>query len=81
MGDRYLLTVLCNCGFKEEDVWYAPTSGVIEWRCPICHKIINLEEYSGIDAEDCASTDYGLESVRKLKKEVKKLVGKELKND
>ena len=48
MGDRYLLTVLCNCGFKEEDVWYAPTSGVIEWRCPICHKIINLEDHKNM---------------------------------
>lgn len=71
MGDRYYLTVECECGEKDGDVFYAPTCGFITWDCPACGKVINLEEYSGIDAEGCANTDYGVRAVRELKKELK----------
>lgn len=69
MGDRYTLEVVCsNCGYKDTEVWYAPTCGVITYKCK-CGKVIELEKYSGIDAESCASTEYGIRAVRELKKE------------
>jgi len=71
MGDRYTLKVKCECGFVDDDVWYAPTCGAITWKCPKCKKVVDLEKYSGIDAEGCANTEYGVESVRKLKKQLK----------
>ena len=70
MGNRYTLTVKCECGEVDEDVWYAPTCGCMIWKCPKCKKVINLEEYSGIDAEGCANTEEGAKSVRRLRKEL-----------
>ncbi len=68
MGDRYYLSVKCKkCDFVEEDVWYAPTCGVITTKCPKCNHQTNLEEYSGINAESCANTEYGLKAVKDLK--------------
>lgn len=72
MGDRYTLVVKCKCGFKDDDVWYAPTCGCITWTCPNCKTVTNLEEYSGIDAEGCASTEAGIREVRKLKAKIQK---------
>ena len=44
MGDRYILTVECpKCCYKDDDVYYAPTCGFIEWICPKCGEIIDLE--------------------------------------
>lgn len=57
MGDRYHLTVKCNCGFTEEGVYYAPTCGFTTWECPKCEKIIDLEEYTGISYDDCSNVD------------------------
>jgi len=71
MGDRYDLIVTCECGEKDNEVWYAPTCGCMTWKCLKCGKVIDLEEYSGIDAEGCANTNEGVEAVRKLKKEIK----------
>lgn len=71
MGDRYILKVICKCGEIDEDVYYAPTCGFMVWECPKCKTVINLEEYSGIDAEGCANTSEGVESVRMLKVEMK----------
>ena len=68
MGDRYYITVVCECGYKEDDVYYAPTCGFLYWTCPKCKKEIDLEENSGIDAEGCASTQYGIDAVQDLKK-------------
>ena len=73
MGDRYYLNdVKCECGYKEDEVYYAPTCGIITWECPKCQKVINLEKYSGINAEGCATTDIGIKSVKRLKQEIKK---------
>ena len=69
MGDRYVLEIKCECGERDDDVYYAPTWGFITWKCPKCKKIIDLEEYSGIDAESCANTEVGVESVKRLKEE------------
>jgi len=68
MGDRYYLTVKCKCGEIDDDCYYAPTCGFITWKCPKCGKVIDLEEYSGIDAESCANTKYGIKAVREFKK-------------
>lgn len=74
MGDRYHLNVSCKkCGYIEKDVWYAPTCGFMTTKCPKCNFITNLEEYSGIDAEGCASTIYGIQTVREQRKKIKKL--------
>lgn len=72
MGDRYTLTVKCKCGFVDDEAYYAPTSGFMTWKCPKCGKITNLEEYSGIDADDCASTEYGARFVQEQRKRMKK---------
>ena len=69
MGDRYILSVKCKCGYRDNDVYYAPTCGFMFWKCPKCKKRTSLEKYSGIDAEGCASTKYGVKVVRELRKE------------
>ncbi len=80
MGDRYYLDVTCPFCKHEQDgngdemfmgVWYAPTSGFITHDCEKCGKTINLEEYSGIDAEGTASTEYGAKVVKELKPTLK----------
>ena len=61
MGDRYIITVICpKCGYKDDDVGYAPTCGLDRWRCPKCRKKVNLEKYTGISYED-ASNRYEIE--------------------
>lgn len=67
MGDRYTLTVKCKCGHVDDDVWYAPTCGFIDWECPKCKEITDLEKYSGIDAEGCANTEDGVKAVQEMK--------------
>ena len=73
MGDRYFIIVTCpNCKYKDkEETMYAPTCGMMTWECPSCYKVIDLEKYSGIDAEGCANTKYGIKAVRELKKKLK----------
>jgi len=52
VGSRYILTIICpKCGYEDEDVYYAPTCGIMSWRCPECNKYINLEKYTGITYE------------------------------
>lgn len=76
MGDRYYLEVTCPfCKHKQDGngdelfmgVWYAPTSGFITYDCEKCGKTIDLEKYSGINAESTASTEHGVKAVRELK--------------
>jgi len=58
MGDRWTLEVECaRCGFVEDDVPFAPTSGIVEWTCPKCGHIENLEELTGISYEDASSAE------------------------
>jgi len=71
MGDRYYLKVKCKCGYIDDDVYYAPTCGFMTWKCPKCKKVIDLEQYSGIDAEGCANTEYGIKAVKELKNKIK----------
>lgn len=40
MGDRYELILDCTyCGKQNEDIWYAPTSGSMTFKCEKCGKI------------------------------------------
>jgi len=58
MGDRFILTVICpKCGLKDDDVYYAPTCGFIDWSCQKCGEKIDLGEYTGISYEDCSNAD------------------------
>ena len=58
MGERYYVTVKCpKCGFTENDVYYAPTCGIISWECPKCEYVVNLEEYTGISYEEASNLD------------------------
>lgn len=59
MGDRYVVSVRCECGFAD-DAPYAPTSGFLDWKCPRCGRVIDLETYTGIDAESTATTPDGI---------------------
>jgi len=56
MGDRYFLMVECgNCGHIEDDVYYAPTCGFVEWTCSVCGEVTDLEKYTGITYEDASN--------------------------
>jgi len=49
----------------DNDVYYAPTCGFTEYRCP-CGNTIDLEKYSGITYEEASSR----EEIEKLCKAV-----------
>ncbi len=58
MGDRYYLTVTCpECGFSEDDVYYAPTCGFVTWECRECGHTVDLEELTGITYEEASNRD------------------------
>ena len=69
MGDRYYVKVKCpKCGFTEDDIYYAPTCGFTEWKCPKCETVVDLAEYTGISYEDASNLDIIQEIVDKVKK-------------
>ena len=52
MGDRYFLEMICpKCGNKEEEVYFAPTCGFVDWKCDKCGHIVDLVKLTGITAE------------------------------
>ena len=58
MGTRYFIQVRCpstRCDLVEDDVYYAPTCGFIEWVCPDCGLIVDLELYTGISYDDASN--------------------------
>ena len=56
MGDRYILTVNCpKCGYEDDDVYYAPTCGIVDWECPKCGKVVDLEKLTGISYDDASN--------------------------
>ncbi len=58
MGDRYILTVECpDCGYIDDDVYYAPTCGFVNWECPECGKVVCLEKETGISYEDASNLE------------------------
>jgi hypothetical protein len=70
MGNRYLLGVECpQCGYIDRDVYYAPTCGIVDWMCPYCKCLINLEEYTGISYQDASNK----EVIRDLVEELREL--------
>ena len=65
MGDRYILEMTCpKCGTEDDDVYFAPTCGFTEWKCPSCHFKMDLCEHTGISYEDASNRDE-LESLLK----------------
>jgi len=58
MGTRYFITVKCpRCGAVEDDVYYAPTCGFVDWNCPKCKYLVSLPEYTGISEEEASNKD------------------------
>jgi len=58
MGDRYILTEVCpECGFVDDDVYFAPTCGFVEWTCPQCGRVVDLIKQTGITAEQASNAD------------------------
>lgn len=56
MGDRYILTIKCpKCGYEDDNVYYAPTCGYVDWKCPKCKKKIDLEKWTGISYDDASN--------------------------
>jgi len=47
MGDRYILTMICEkCGYIDE-AYFAPTCGFTTWTCK-CGNKVNLCKHTGI---------------------------------
>ena len=45
MGDRYILSVTCPmCGFEDQEAYYAPTCGFLDWVCPTYDHKVDLEK-------------------------------------
>lgn len=66
MGDRYFLTVTCpQCKYKDNEVYYAPTCGFVDWDCPKCGTKVDLEKMTGISYEDASNR----EEIEKLVRE------------
>jgi len=74
MGDRYFVTLTCECGLEVHDAYYAPTCGITHWTCELCGEVIDLEEYTGITEEE-ASNDLSMENPE-FREEVLKRLGK-----
>ena len=65
MGDRNYIDITCpECGKKEENWYYAPTSHLgLNWHCR-CGYTVNLEEYTGISYEDASNLQEIKEIIR-----------------
>jgi len=56
MGDRYIITVKCpTCEHVDNDVYFAPTCGFTNWKCPKCKCLVDLYEETGMTYEDCSN--------------------------
>ena len=67
MGDRYFLTVTCpKCGNTDQDVYYAPTCGITDWKCFKCKTVVDLEKLTGISYEDASN----LKEIEKIVKHI-----------
>ena len=52
MGDRYFIQVRCECGYIEDDVYYAPTCGFNTFKCNYCGKTnLIISTTKNIEAE------------------------------
>jgi len=78
MGTRYFVYVECPiCGMEEEDVYYAPTCGFVEWTCPQCGHIVDLAELTGISYEDASNRGAIKEIVQELTEHGIQILGEE----
>ena len=57
-----------KCGFIDNDVYYAPTCNIVEWICPKCGHIVDLEKVTGITYEDA----FNIDTIKDLCNEFKK---------
>ena len=58
MGDRYIFEMDCpKCKYHDDEVYYAPTCGFVDWTCPECGTFVDLEKYTGISYADCSNAD------------------------
>ena len=58
MGTRYYIEVACPvCGYVDDNVYYAPTCGFVEWKCPKCNQVVDLGKYTGITYEEASSAE------------------------
>ena len=55
MGDRYIISVKCECGNTDAGVYYAPTCGFLNHTCSACGLLIDLGAYTGISYEDASN--------------------------
>ena|GEM_PF-7046757 len=78
MGDRYFLYIACpKCGFVDNTM-YAPTCGFVDWRCPSCEYVVDLEALIGISRDECSNAD---EIVAIVKKEAERYVPRVSRDD
>ncbi len=57
MGTRYVLELKCEkCGRVDDDVYFAPTCGFVEWTCE-CGHTVNLYDNTGITYEESSNVD------------------------
>jgi len=52
MGNRYEIKKLkcAYCGFENEDIYYAPTCGILTFKCKKCGKVNFIKEIIGFKA-------------------------------
>jgi len=56
MGTRWILEVTCpQCGFEDDDVYFAPTCDFVDWKCPECGTVVDLIALTGITYEDASN--------------------------
>ncbi len=71
MGTRYFLTVRCpRCNHEDDDVYYAPTCGIVCHTCR-CGHVTDLETLTGISYDE-ASNRGEMEKICKKVKEDEK---------
>ena len=70
MGTRYVLEMKCEkCGRVDDDVYFAPTCGFVEWQC-ICGHVVDLCKNTGISHEEASNINVISDIVENLKQEI-----------
>ena len=58
MGSRYILELECpECGAVDDEVYFAPTCGIDDWKCIKCGYKADLCKETGMTYEDCSNVD------------------------
>lgn len=56
MGERYILELGCaHCGEMNENVYFAPSSGLISFKCEVCgqaNQIMMMFEATKVEDDD-----------------------------